>query len=103
MYELGSGQPYENLDMQARRPTLSTRRANGESICELGPEMIKIEETRPEFTIDEFIGVVMTVLRGLGNDCPPFFLQRCQMQCLLPTARPSQHNIRPQVLVPFSQ
>src|SRR5271166_6131589 len=73
MFEPG-GYRYANLDLQSERPTLSTRREEGESSVSFGKESITIEEIRPEFAVDEFIGIVRTVLRGLGNDFPSFVL-----------------------------
>ena len=87
MFEPG-GYRYANLDLQSERPTLSTRREEGESSVSFGKESITIEEIRPEFAVDEFIGIVRTVLRGLGNDFPSFvLLQRCRIRCL---AQPNQ-------------
>jgi len=57
MHEPG-GYCYENLDMQSTSPTLSTRRTNGYSECQVGPDTIRITEDRPEFDIDEFVCVV---------------------------------------------
>jgi hypothetical protein len=76
------GYKYENLDMQLGNPTLSTRRQNGKSECAVGPNVIRITETHPEFDIGEFVGVVKTILKGLGSTCPPFISQRCRIECL---------------------
>jgi len=82
MFEPG-GYRYENLDLQAPQPTLSTRRESGQSICRVGTHSILIAESEPEFEVDEFVGVVKTILRAIGNDFPPFFIpQLCKIQCL---------------------
>lgn len=80
MFQPG-GYKYENLDLQAERPTLSTRKVSGLSECQLGPDKVRITEELPQFDIEEFIGVVGTVLKGL-DQCPPFMIQRCRMECL---------------------
>lgn len=79
------GYHYENLDLQADSPTLSSRRRNGHSVCKFCPDSLVIEEKSPEIavTIEGFIEAVQTVLGGLGQeDMPPFFLQHCKLQCL---------------------
>jgi hypothetical protein len=73
---------YENLDLQADTPTLSTRHEKGFSQCQIGSDGITIEEKRTEFTIDEFIAIVKAVLDALGDECPPLFAQLCKIQCL---------------------
>ncbi|HEY2826100.1 MAG TPA: hypothetical protein VGJ04_00750, partial [Pirellulales bacterium] len=89
------GYAYENLKMQGERPCLSTERGEeAQSRCEIGRHLIKIEEHQPEMPVDEFVGVVKTVLRCLGEDCPPFFIQRCKIHCLMQTT-----NIDPLALL----
>ncbi|MHC4399593.1 MAG: hypothetical protein ACYTG0_07930 [Planctomycetota bacterium] len=81
---------YENLDLQAPRPTLSTRTETRQSICQFGDRSITIEERRPDFEVDGFTNVVEVALQGLkavtdeidDYDVPPFFLQRCRIHCL---------------------
>lgn len=81
---------YENLDLQAQKPTLSTRNVNRESICQFGDRSITIEERRPDFAVEGFTTVVKEVLRGLKAVAdeiddyvvPPFFVQRCRVNCL---------------------
>lgn len=81
---------YENLNLQAQKPTLSTRNVNRESICQFGDRSITIEERRPDFAVDGFTTVVKEVLRGLkavadeipDYAVPPFFVQRCRVNCL---------------------
>lgn len=80
------GHPYEVVDLQAEKPFLATCKDRGESRCEFGRNSIRIQESHSGMTADEFAGVVTTVIRGIGDDCPPFFLQRCKIHCL---AQPS--------------
>jgi len=80
------GYRYENLDIQATPPFLSTRHDSGESRCEIGPHKIVISEKNPEMPIEEFAGIVKTVLEKLGSDLPPLFMQKCKIQM---TAQPS--------------
>lgn len=82
MFEPG-GYRYENLDLQAECPTLSTRHADGHSVCKFGADFITIEEKKSHITVGGFLEVVDTVLRGLDpNEVPPFFIQQCKVQCL---------------------
>ncbi|HWE00897.1 MAG TPA: hypothetical protein VG326_00705 [Tepidisphaeraceae bacterium] len=78
------GYQYKNLDLQADPPTLSTRRDDGESICKISKDKIRIEETKPNtaMTLDEFANVVKTVMQAIGSDMVPFFVQRCTMRFL---------------------
>jgi hypothetical protein len=97
VYTKLAGEPshcrYENLDMQASSPTLSTRRGeDGRSVCQIGRYSVRVEEVQPEMAHDGFIDVVKTVLTALGDSCPPFFIQRCKIQCL------SQPNVLPEPL-----
>jgi hypothetical protein len=71
LHDPGHGAPYENIDLQAETPTLSTRRENGQSVCRIGEDKILIQEDRPEVHVDEFVGMVQTVLKTL--DVGPFF------------------------------
>jgi len=84
------GNQYENLDLQSDPPFVSIRHPGGGlSACRFGASSLTIEEKRTPFlTVDEFVGVVKTVLGGLKEDevPSPFFLQQCRMQCL---AQPS--------------
>jgi hypothetical protein len=82
------GYPYENLELQASPPTLSTRREGGLSRCQIGNGRIRIEEDSPAIAgmgAEEFAGVVKSVLGGLGQWGGPFFAQRCVVRC---TAQP---------------
>lgn len=59
---------YENLDMQAVLPTLSTNRAGGGvSSCAVGPDTITIKEDNPGYGITEFGMVIEHVLRGIDE------------------------------------
>ena len=91
LFEYKSGEHcYENLDLQAVKPTLSTRIATRQSVCQFGDGSINIEEQRPDFALGGFTNKVTAVLRGLkevtdaidGLVVPPFFLQRCRIHCL---------------------
>jgi hypothetical protein len=73
---------YENLQLQGDIPALSTKRDDGKSQCQIGSDKIRIEEENPAFGIDEFVNVVETVLKALGDDAPPSFMQRCTIRCL---------------------
>src|SRR5260370_9974976 len=87
------GYRYENLDMQITSPLLSTRRGEeGRSVCQIGRYAVRIEEVNPEMPVDQFVKVVKEVLQAMGNSCPPFFMQRCKIQCL------SQTNVFPHPL-----
>ena len=91
--EKPSGCRYENIETQATNPTLSTRRGeDGRSTCQIGRHMVRIEELHPEMPADEFVNVAKTVLQTLGDDCKPFFVQRCKIQCL------AQPNVLPSPL-----
>src|SRR6266849_2139809 len=82
MFEPG-GYQYENLELQGPNPILSTRRGEeGKSICQIGSYSVKIQELQPEMPVDEFVNVVKTVLSCLAEHCPPFWVQRCKIQCL---------------------
>ena len=82
MFEAGQ-HSYENLELQGERPTLSTKRENGRSICQFGDSYIRIEEDQTGYNDDDFAGIVETVLRGMGDDFPALvFLQRCTIRCL---------------------
>jgi hypothetical protein len=76
------GYAYENLQLQGDIPALSTKRDDGKSQCQIGSDKIRIEEENPAFGIDEFVNVVETVLKALGDDAPPSFMQRCTIRCL---------------------
>lgn len=82
---------YENLDLQAQKPTLSSEREGKRSICRFSENSITIEEQRPNFTVEEFWEIVKTVVgafkkvvEGDGSEpsFPPFFCQRCRINCL---------------------
>jgi hypothetical protein len=78
-----SGCRYENLDLQADIPTLSTRKEKGQSICQVGQFLIRIEENWPEGHVDHFIEVVRTVISNLGSSpLPPVIGQRCNISCI---------------------
>jgi len=88
---------YENLDLQAQKPTLSSEQAGKRSICRFSENSITIEEQRPVFAVDEFCKIVDNVVKAfqkaLGNDgavpqFPPVVSQRCRMQCL-----PQPHEV----------
>src|SRR4051812_24772674 len=80
--EPGQASRYENLDLQAETPTLSTRRQGGLSACMLNSDLVRIEEDcPPDLNIDGFIEHVETVLKAI-DDVPPFILQRCTIRCL---------------------
>jgi hypothetical protein len=72
--------PYENLELQADPPTLSTRREKGRSICRVGLDRVLIQEDQPEIHVDDFISLVSTILDNL--DVPMFAYQRCRIQCV---------------------
>ena len=76
------GYPYENVDIQAQPPTLSTNRESGRSLCQVGPDKIRVVEENPDFGIDDFVSNVETILKALGDDVGPFFLLRCTIQSL---------------------
>jgi hypothetical protein len=74
---------YENLDLQAETPTLSTRRPDGESICRWGGHRLVIEEKNPEVDVDGFVDIVNTVLQATGVDFAQLvFLHRVRIECL---------------------
>ena len=76
MFEAGQ-HSYENLELQGERPTLSTKKEDGRSICQFGDNYIRIEEDQSGCNDDAFPDIVKTVLRGMGDDFPAFiFLQR---------------------------
>ncbi len=81
------GYAYENLDLQAEIPTLSTRReGGGQSLCQIGKGKIRIVEDKPTFGVDDFVDIVKTVLAGLPPSIGPLFSQRCRIRC---TAQPA--------------
>jgi hypothetical protein len=81
------GYSYENIDLQADIPLLSTRRENGgQSLCQIGKGKIRIVEDKPSFGIDDFVGIVKTVIGGLPPTVGPFISQRCKIRC---TAQPA--------------
>jgi hypothetical protein len=73
---------YSNLNLQAEKPVLSSRRGNGRSRCEIGDHTILIEEDATNVTLEDFTDIVLNVIRSLGQSCPPFFFQRCKIHCL---------------------
>lgn len=81
--------PYQNLELQADPPTLSTRHGNGRSCCQIGADKIRIEEDGAGTVVDcdEFIETVEAVLKSLGPNPGPFFGQRCVIRC---TAQPNR-------------
>jgi hypothetical protein len=81
MHEPG-GYPYESLEKQIDRYLLTTKREGGKSVCQLGPDMIRIEEEKPEMPLNDFDNVVQTVIKALPG-VGPFFLQRCRAECLV--------------------
>jgi len=84
------GYHYQNLDLQAEPPTMSTRRQTGHSVCKFGADYLAIEEKKPELAIEGFIEAVLIVLGGLNqDDVPPFFMQECKLQCLAQPANVS--------------
>jgi hypothetical protein len=82
MFEVG-GYQYENLELQGNTPTLSTRRGeDGLSKCQFESHSVTIEEKNPDFgSIDEFVNIVSTVLKGVELSAP-VFMQRCKIQCV---------------------
>ena len=89
MHEPG-GHPYENIETNGENTTLSTKRDNGTSVCHFGSSSLRIQEDHPDCDVDGFIDIAKTVLRGLGEDFPPFvLLQRCRIQC---TVKPQHMN-----------
>ena len=71
MFEPGQHH-YENLELQTERPTLSTKHDEGRSICQFGPDYIRIEEDNTGCGADDFARVDrLTLRRGL-------FIQRSQ-------------------------
>lgn len=77
------GHAYENLEMQTNPPTLSTRHGDeGRSTCQIGKNLIRLEELNPEMSSDAFAGIVETVLRGLRDEFRPFFIQKVKINCL---------------------
>jgi hypothetical protein len=78
------GYSYDNLEFRGEGASLSTTRDHGRSVCYVGPDTIRIEEDKPEFGVDEFIDIVKTVLRALGDDFPPVVLrQNCRIQSIV--------------------
>jgi hypothetical protein len=83
---------YDNCDLQASPPTLTTRRESGQSMCQIGAHVIRLIESKPAMPSDEFEGVARTVLTALaqcGGVEPVFYVQRTRIQCL---AQPHTHN-----------
>ncbi|MCY2953288.1 MAG: hypothetical protein NTU53_15110 [Planctomycetota bacterium] len=86
------GYPYENLDLQAGIPTLSTRRDNGQSSCQIGSGRIRITEDKPAtagITVDDFVSTVRTILEQLGPIAGPIVSQRCVVRC---TGQPNNQS-----------
>jgi hypothetical protein len=79
-----AGNRYENLHLQGRPPYFSTEREDdsGMSRCEIGKQSIKIFEDKPDITIEQFSDRVCAILKALGDDCPPFLFQRCEVRIL---------------------
>jgi hypothetical protein len=76
------GYPYENLELQAEPPTLSTRRGDGQSKCQIGSDRIRIDEEKPSMPLDDFIDAAKTVLKSLGSDVHVFIMQRVLIRCI---------------------
>lgn len=78
------GYAYDNLNLQGDPPCLTTRRGKeGKSKCEVGPYLVKVKKHLPEMPVDEFVGVVKTILTAIGDDCPPFMRQKTKIKCLM--------------------
>jgi hypothetical protein len=76
---------YDNIEMEAERYTLSATRGEVKSACRFQRHSIVIEERKPNFPVDDFIGIKKAVLRALvsaGVKCPPLMIQRTRIQCL---------------------
>jgi hypothetical protein len=77
---------YQNLNLQGKARVLSTLHedspSKAESRCEITDQSILIQEKSPSMPVDEFAGVVKTVLVTLGEARPPIFFQKCKIQCL---------------------
>lgn len=75
---------YENLDRQASPPFMSTRgdEDKGESRCEIGKDSIRFIEDRMSISVEDFADRACKVLETLGEDCPPIFYQKCEVECL---------------------
>lgn len=84
---------YQNIQLEAVRPTLSTHVANTRNVIQFDassamPSMA-IEESKSQSHVDHFVKRVNSVLRALDEvakylevEVPCFFLQRCRIQCL---------------------
>src|SRR5438105_2283236 len=84
LFEAGQHR-YDNLDLQASPHTLSRRREAGQSVCQVGPHLIRLVEDGPDMPADEFEVAARTVFEALAQCCdvaPIFYLQRTKIQCL---------------------
>lgn len=89
MFETG-GYPYEQLrltgDKPGEKPGLFTQREkSAASLVQFDSHSVTIEERQPSFGVDEFVGIVNTVMRGLEHPWP-IFMQKCRVQCTLPVS-----------------
>lgn len=72
-----------------------TKDGTGSSMCRVRPDSIMIEETEPQVTVEQFIEIVQTILKAVGqtkHDCAPIFAQKCVIRSI---AKPlgSKHSV----------
>lgn len=90
----GSSEPlYENLDMQASLPTLSTNHASGGSCsCSVGPDSLLIKDDNSDSTVDSFglqIEHVLRAIEEIAPNSPPIIGQKTRVRAL---AQPHGHE-----------
>jgi len=74
---------YDNLDLQADMPKLSTRHpGDGESACLIGSDRIRIVEDQSGsgMTMPDFTSIVKDIVTHFGINKIPLFTQRCTMR-----------------------